>query len=154
MNKLLLFLLLFVACTQKPLETKNENPDLSAQSRQEILDVDIAMSDKASKEGFNKTLLEYADDNLVKPKEGEFPVIGKKALEEYWAGDEDTKAITWKPTKAEAAGSGELGYTLGTWTFVTPDTTMYGDYYTIWKKQKDGTWKWIVDGGNNTPAPK
>ncbi len=154
MKNLLPFLVLLIACTQKPVDTADKKPtDLAAQSRQEIWDTDIAMSDMAVKEGFNKTLLAFADDSIVKPKEGEFPVIGKKALEEYWAGDEDTQAISWKPFKAEAAKSGEMGYTLGNWTFVTPDSTYYGNYYTFWKKQPDGKWKWVVDGGNNTPVP-
>jgi hypothetical protein len=41
---------------------------------------------------------------------------------------------------------------LGNWKYVTPDTTMYGLYYTIWKRQTDGKWKWSVDGGNNMPG--
>lgn len=106
-----------------------------------------------AKEGFHKTLLLYADDSVVKPQEGQLPVIGKQALIKYWAGKDETKDISWSPYKAEASKSGELGYTLGNWKFVTKDTTLYGNYYTIWKKQNDGKWKFIVDGGNNTPSP-
>ena len=112
------------------------------------------MSDMAAKEGFFKTLLAYADDSVVKPKEGELPVIGKEALTAYLSAKMDTKAITWEPFKAEAAKSGELGYTLGNWKFVTKDSVFYGNYYTVWKKQSDGKWKFVVDGGNNTPPPK
>jgi ketosteroid isomerase-like protein len=71
-----------------------------------------------------------------------------------WTGNPGTKGISWEPYKAEASSSGDLGYTLGNWKLVTPDTTYYGNYYTAWKKGKDGTWKWVVDGGNNTPAPE
>lgn len=80
------------------------------------------------------------------------PVIGKPALEKYWSGKTDFKELTWEPFKAEVSKSGDMGYTLGNWKLVTKDTTMYGNYYTIWKKQADGKWKFVVDGGNNTPA--
>jgi ketosteroid isomerase-like protein len=31
------------------------------------------------------------------------------------------------------------------------DTTMYGDYVTVWQKQADGSWKYVADTGNDTP---
>jgi ketosteroid isomerase-like protein len=126
--------------------------DLSEQSKEEIISADLAMSDLAAKEGFHKALLAYADDSVVKPAEGEFPVIGKEALTKYWSEKNDLTSITWKPFKAEASRSGELGYTLGNWKLTGKDSAFYGFYYTIWKKQSDGKWKFTVDGGNNTPS--
>ncbi|CAN5420116.1 hypothetical protein BH11BAC1_BH11BAC1_02100 [soil metagenome] len=137
-------LFLFGGCTQKQI-------DLSGQSKQEIISADLAMSDLAVKEGFHAALLAYADDSVIKPSEGEFPVIGKDALTKYWAGKEDIKTITWEPFRAEAAKSGDIGYTFGNWKFATKDSAFYGIYYTIWKKQQDGKWKFVADGGNNTP---
>jgi len=126
--------------------------DMSAQASKEIADADVAMSDLATKEGFHAALLAYSDDSVVKPSEGQFPVIGKEELTKYWEGKDDIKTITWKPFKSEAAKSGDLGYTLGNWKFETKDSSFYGFYYTIWKRQVDGKWKFVVDGGNNTPA--
>lgn len=143
----LLFPLLLSGCAPKTV-------DLSEQTKEEIIRADTDMNTLASREGFHKALLEYADDSLVKPEDGKFPVMGKKALEETWVGSDGTKDISWKPYKAEAAKSGELGYTLGNWKFTTPDTTYYGNYITIWKRQADGKWKWVVDGGDNTPSPE
>jgi ketosteroid isomerase-like protein len=146
MKQTLFALLLFiVSCSPK--ET-----DLSDQTKDEIMRADITMSRLAEEEGFFKSLLSYADNDVVKLKEGEFPVIGKNDLTKYWAGKEDFKTLTWTPFKAEAAKSGDLGYTIGNWKFVTTDSTYYGNYYTVWKKQNDGSWKFVLDGGNNTPA--
>ncbi len=111
--------------------------DISKQAQQEIINADKAMSDMAAKEGFHKSLLYYADDSVVKPQDGQLPVIGKQSLIKYWANKDETKDITWYPYKAEASKSGEIGYTLGNWKFVAKDTTMYGNYYTIWKKQNE-----------------
>ena len=146
MKKFLAVVLLFVACNAK--ET-----DLSTQAAAEITKADEDMNAMASKQGFYKALLAYADDSVVKPGEAELPVVGKNALDKNFQTKTETKDISWQPVKAMAATSGDLGYTLGNWKYTSKDTTMYGFYYTIWKKQTDGTWKFLVDGGNNTPKP-
>jgi ketosteroid isomerase-like protein len=68
-------------------------------------------------------------------------------------------SLTWTPVKAEMAASGDLGYTYGTYVFKDKDkdgklVTEYGKYATVWKKQKDGGWKVVMDMGNSSPAPK
>jgi ketosteroid isomerase-like protein len=112
------------------------------------------MSDLAVKEGFLKAIHYYADENIVKLNEGEHPIVGKKHYEETYGDKEGPKSLTWEPLYAEIAESGELGYTWGNWKFVQKDTTLYGNYFTVWKKHKDGSWKVALDGGNTTPPPK
>ena len=146
MKKYFIYILLFSSCN-----TVQSGKNI--QTEKEISRADKAMSDLAEKEGFFKALQQYADDSLVKPNEGELPVIGKKAFMEKCGDKTGPKTLTWSPVKAEVAKSGELGYTWGNWKFVKPDTTYYGNYITVWKKQKDNSWKWVFDGGNNTPAP-
>ena len=56
------------------------------------------------------------------------------------------------------AASGDLGYTWGTYEFHSKDksgspTTDYGKYTSIWKLQKDGSWKVVLDMGNASPNP-
>ncbi|CAN5331927.1 hypothetical protein BH09BAC2_BH09BAC2_07740 [soil metagenome] len=143
MKKLLLVLVIFSSCSQK-----NKSNEAAA----EIAAADKAMSDRAAKEGFHKTLLEYTDEDVVKPGEGTYPVMGKANLEKLWNGKKDFMNLTWEPFKTEAAASGDLGYTLGNWKLVQPDTILYGNYYTIWKKQANGNWKFVFDGGNNLPG--
>jgi ketosteroid isomerase-like protein len=145
MKKILFACILFSACTSKQI-------DLSEQSKKEIIAADLAMCDMAVKEGFRTALLAYADDSVIKPEEGKLPVIGKAELAKYWEGKPGTKGISWAPFRAEASRSGDLGYTFGNWKFTTPDSIFYGNYFTAWKKQSDGKWKFVVDGGNNTTA--
>lgn len=128
--------------------------DHRAQAIQEIRMTDQAMNDMAAKSGFHTALLSYAADSLIKPEDGQWPVMGKQALEKAWSDKPGTKDISWQPTTIDASASGDLGYSFGDWTFNAGDTTYYGNYFTAWKKQADGTWKWTVDGGNNTPAPR
>jgi ketosteroid isomerase-like protein len=152
-NKLWLWffgITLICSCSKKEQKPLN----LSHEARQEIWEADVAMSEMAVKEGFHKALLMYGDDNLIKPEEGKHPILDKKTLEELWDGKDDFKNLSWVPLKADAARSGDLGYTFGNWKMVNEDTTYYGNYYTFWKKQGDGKWKWVLDAGNNTPESK
>lgn len=68
-------------------------------------------------------------------------------------------SLTWTPVKADMAASGDLGYTYGNYVFKSKNkegniVTHYGKYMSVWKKQKDGSWKVVVDMGNSSPAPK
>ena len=66
--------------------------------------------------------------------------------------------LTWAPVKADMAASGDFGYTYGNYVFKSKNkegkiVTNYGKYMSVWKKQKDGSWKVVVDMGNSSPAP-
>ena len=54
--------------------------------------------------------------------------------------------LQWKPLGADAAASGDLGYTWGQYEAVPSGRR--GHYLTIWKRQKDGSWKVVADVGN------
>src|SRR5690606_26816421 len=108
----------------------------------------------ASQVGFNNVLLSVADSTFVKLGNGQLPIVGRTAFANSFDKNKDIKTITWYPVNAEVAKSGELGYSWGNWQFITQDTTYYGNYVTIWKKQSDGSWKMLLDGGNSTPKPE
>ncbi len=147
MKKLLVLLILFSSCKQKQVV------DLEKQSRDEISKTDLAMSDLAVREGFYKALLFYAEDSVILPKEGKLPLIGKANAAKNWGTNPGVKEITWKPLKVQASSTGDMGYSFGYWQYQTNDTITYGNYCTIWHKQKDGKWKFVYDGGNGTPNP-
>jgi ketosteroid isomerase-like protein len=64
--------------------------------------------------------------------------------------------LEWEPDVAYVSSSGELGYTTGpsvrTDNSAKDSLKSYGQFFSIWKKQKDGTWKVAVDIGTETPA--
>jgi ketosteroid isomerase-like protein len=66
-----------------------------------------------------------------------------------------TGVLNWAPVYADVAQAGDLGYTTGPFTFVSnsspPGPTRYGFYFSIWKKQSDGSWKVALDCGIQTP---
>ena len=50
-------------------------------------------------------------------------------------------SLTWTPTKADVAASGDLGSTAGTYEMSTAGATDKGKYITLWKRQPNGEWK-------------
>ncbi len=146
MKKFIIAAILFLSCNTK-------QQDLSVQAEKEMMEADVAMSNMATKDGFYKALLYYAADSVIIPREGKLPMFGAREVNEAWSAKPVLTTLTWKPLRAEAATSGDMGYTFGYATFVGKDTITYTNYCTIWKKQKDGTWKFVYDGGNNIPKP-
>ncbi|MBI1366251.1 MAG: DUF4440 domain-containing protein [Alphaproteobacteria bacterium] len=52
--------------------------------------------------------------------------------------------LSWWPRWAGVARSGELGFTTGPYAV---NGERQGYYFTIWRKQPDGAWKWELDAG-------
>lgn len=143
-NLLLLITALLFACNPADLRTK---------AIEDILAADKAMSKTAQEKGFNQALAENADDAFIKLGNGSYPITGKLDFIERMREKPVIKNISWEPEDAEASKAGDLGYSWGNWKFVAEDTTLYGNYVTVWKKGADGKWRMLLDGGNNTPAP-
>jgi ketosteroid isomerase-like protein len=92
-------------------------------------------------------LAHIADDGILfRPG----PVHGRETLERQEPGP---AVLAWRPIYAEVAASGDLGFTTGPWSFrPRPDTAdvAFGHFVTIWKKQADGAWRFVLDIGVST----
>jgi ketosteroid isomerase-like protein len=64
--------------------------------------------------------------------------------------DDGARNLFWWPAYAGIARSGDLGFTTGPFS-VDEARTPRGQYFTVWRRQPDGSWKWIWDGG---PGPR
>jgi len=67
--------------------------------------------------------------------------------------------LTWQPVKIDVAQSGDLAYSVGNWQLKGKDpsgneVTRTGKYITVWRKQKDGSWKVVADTGTIDPPAK
>ncbi len=60
--------------------------------------------------------------------------------------DQGARNLFWWPAYAGIAWSGDLGFTTGPFS-VDEARTPRGQYFTVWRRQPDGSWKWIWDGG-------
>jgi ketosteroid isomerase-like protein len=65
------------------------------------------------------------------------------ALEGAAAND---RSLAWWPVLAGIARSGDFGFTTGSFS-IDATRAPRGQYFTVWKRQPDGAWRWIFDGG-------
>ncbi|MEP7064643.1 MAG: nuclear transport factor 2 family protein [Gemmatimonadota bacterium] len=80
-------------------------------------------------------------------------VCGRDAVAKGVAGL-TSGALTWAPRVADAAPSGDLAFTSGDAIIHIGQDTRYSNYLTVWKRQADGKWRFVADGGNSAPAPR
>lgn len=69
-----------------------------------------------------------------------------------------TVVLKWEPEFMDIAASGDFGVSTGPWEVqeYRPNSAPLatGYFLTVWKKQPDGKWKVILDGGSETPVTK
>jgi ketosteroid isomerase-like protein len=97
---------------------------------------------KSTRDAFMEFL---ADDSLLfRPG----PVPGKMFVRNRPA---PPGKLSWAPTFADAASSEDIGYTTGPYEFrkaeMTETPQSWGHYVSIWRKQRDGSWKVEVELG-------
>jgi ketosteroid isomerase-like protein len=102
------------------------------------------------KEGMFKAFLAYVAEDGVVLRDNSFPDIGKAAMEKRFSGKYDTAFIlSWEPLFEKISESGDLGYTYGLHSNTDKKTgeVTRGTYITVWQKQSDGSWKYVLDSG-------
>ena len=147
MNRILF---IFIGLIFFTFSCRENNIDLEKE-KQNVLNTDIEFSNFSGKEGMKKAFLKYTDDEAVILKNRSMPIVGKENIGKSYTKLVDTGfTLLWKPTFGYISKSADLAYTFGTYTLsVKNDTSVTkGTYVSIWKKQKNGDWKWILDTGN------
>jgi ketosteroid isomerase-like protein len=156
-----MFAALFFNACSKPQPADNRVADSAA-----VQKADADWSAAAQAKQADAWVAFYADDAVVLPPNDKM-ATNKDAIRKTIT---DLLAlpglsVSWQTTKAEAARSGDLAYTYGTYELTSDDasgkpTSDHGKYSEVWKKQADGSWKCIVDMWSSdlrvapAPAPK
>lgn len=115
---------------------------------------------QAAAEKGSKGYLSYYADEAVEVPNGVPAIEGKVNIAKGMGFlDDPNNRMTWTPTGGDISSSADLGYTYGTFEFTSKDKdgkahVEHGKYTSIWKLQKDGSWKVVLDMGNASPEPK
>ena len=82
------------------------------------------------------------------------PITGREAIRKVMAPAfaDSSFSLRWRPTEAGILIPGVIGYTVGRWDRYRNDAKgkrvhTTGTYTTIWKLQPDGSWKAVLDTG-------
>ena len=120
--------------------------------RAELRGIDSAFSARAVAEGNGAAFGAYvADDGAMLGGEGEM-TCGRSAVTRAFSSPAPG-SMTWEARIADVAASGDLGFTVGVATIHGGAQTRWSKYLTVWKRQRDGSWRFVSDGGNPAPAP-
>ena len=119
---------------------------------QDIIDIENTFSNASKEIGFRMANLAYAADDatVFRPDS----INAKK-----WSlSMKDTSfVITWYASFADMSAAGDLGYAVGPFenrsTTQGDSTFVVGQFATVWKRQKDGSLKFIMDFGSNRLPP-
>src|SRR6185369_11119123 len=121
---------------------------------QDMVKTEQAFSKMAEEQNARDAFMTFiADDGLLfRPG----AVNGKKWMNEHPVPLSDKKPLlAWQPSFAGMAASGDMGFTTGPWEAKADindeKPSGYGHFVTVWKKQADGSWKFVVDLGISHP---
>jgi len=121
---------------------------------QDMVQTEQAFSKMAEEQNTRDAFMTFiADDGLLfRPG----AVNGKKWMNEHPVPQSDKRPLlAWQPSFAGMAASGDMGFTTGPWEAKADindeKPSGYGHFVTVWKKQADGSWKFVVDLGISHP---
>ena len=123
---------------------------------EQVRAADTAFSALAQRVGTGRAFGDFAAENAqIFSTPGEF-ITGPRAISESFGPSGSSGALVWHPIAAEVARSGDLGVTVGNAVFTGRredggQVVRYSKYLTVWKKQHDGSWRYVVDGGSARP---
>lgn len=117
----------------------------------QLLSADSAFAAMSVSQGARPAFLAFAADDAISFGGGPQMNRGRAAIGAAFDGFPSGAVLAWWPVGAAIAESGDLGCTIGEATIES--LHQYSKYLTIWKRQRDGSWKFVADGGNARPAP-
>ena len=128
------------------------NPDVidADRAKSDILLAEKEFSEMAADSGIVPAFLHFAANDAVILR-GDKIVSGFEGISSYFEDrDFDAVSLVWTPDFVDVSASGDLGYTYGRYVFTLTDSTGQsvseeGIFHTVWKKQPDGSWKYVWD---------
>jgi ketosteroid isomerase-like protein len=124
--------------------------EMILRSKQEIIATEKEFETFLKTAGIADAFAKFADDKGVINRNDSI-IMGKSGIREFYEDRKNGKfELLWSPQFVDVSKSGDLGYTYGPFTYTVTDSsgkaTVYkGIFHTIWKKQADGTWKFVWD---------
>jgi ketosteroid isomerase-like protein len=136
------FLVLLASCKQYDEKTTDE--------RAAVMQADKDFSATSASKGVRYAFIKYIDTTGVLLRPNHDPLKGVRAEQFIEQMDDSTSSLVWEPDTAIISSNNDLAYTYGKYYIKNSDTSVTGSgtYITVWKKQKDGSWKFVLDSGN------
>jgi ketosteroid isomerase-like protein len=150
---ILVLAMMVSSCRWEGKKTAEKKQDLAEQGSQEdamtqLLETDQAFSKACSEKGMKKAFIEFLANDAVLLRPGQMPIIEGDVIEFLSAQEDTSFVMSWQVKGGHIAKSNDLGFTYGVYNVKTKDSVLTGTYVSIWQMQGDGSWKVVLDTGN------
>jgi ketosteroid isomerase-like protein len=118
-----------------------------------VVEAEHAFAQSSIDHGMKDAFLSFAAPDGVVFRRGPVNAI------ELWRSRNPAPAglLTWWPVYADVSSAGDLGWTTGPYEFrekpADEKPAGTGHFFTVWRRQPDGSWKFVLDLGIEHPAP-
>ena len=146
----IIFLLLSILLSCSSPKSSNEK-STNENAKQEIAKAEKDFAQMAADKGIAEAFYFFADSNATIKRQNDTLIHGKEAIKNYYSTPFYEKAtVKWSPDFVQASENGDLGYTYGKYAWSSTDSageaiTFNGVFHTVWKKQPEGSWKYVWD---------
>lgn len=127
------------------------NAAMSQTTLEKVVATEHAFAALAAEKGTKAAFLANITDDAVifNPEK-----LNAKAL---WTSRGESKSLlSWMPNFADISQDGSVGYTTGNWEFRrtnTDEPAAFGEFITVWVRQPDGKYKFVIDIGVGHEKP-
>jgi hypothetical protein len=118
-----------------------------------MIDTERSFARRALEVGWKQAFLDYFSDSAI-GYDGEQVGFAKEQIRGNPDPPKDHQLL-WEPLYGDIARSGELGYLTGPSRNILPSRNngqpRHGVYASVWKRERDGTFRVVMDIGTTTP---
>lgn len=117
----------------------------------EIKQVEKAFQETLNKQGAAEAFYQFASEEAVVLRGRDSIIMGKEGIRNFYSDSAYINAYAeWAPDFIDISNDGTLAYTYGKYQWKFSDSTgkttsFSGVFHTVWKRQKDGSWKYVWD---------
>jgi ketosteroid isomerase-like protein len=117
----------------------------------EIIQTEESFQKMTTEKGIPEAFQWFADDQAVIKRENDTLIKGKEGIFNYYRQKNlKNTTVTWIPDFVDISECRTMAYTYGqySWKVLDADGAVKeykGVFHTIWKRQKDGSWKYVWD---------
>lgn len=128
----------------------------NAQSKKETAIKEIQEAEKsfeamAAAKSIQQAFVYFAAEDAIIKRGNDSLITGKAGIGNFYSKDVyKTAVVNWSPDFTDASEAGDMGYTIGKYTWKMKDEKgdvkeYKGVFHTVWKRQADGSWKYVWD---------
>jgi len=129
-------MLLFISCQSVDKE----------QIKKTIYQTEKDFEKMAAEKGIAEAFHYFADENATIKRRNDTLITGKDNIKSYYVKQiQDSTTVNWTPDFIDVSADGTMAYTYGKFVWKFKDGEFRGVFHTVWKKQQDGSWKYVWD---------